>query len=261
MFNEIIQNVRLKRPLVHNITNYVTASDCANITLTVGASPIMASEPLEVYEVTSMADGLVLNTGTISEKRFEAMLIAGNAANKKGIPIILDPVGTGISKFRSNAVNAIITQIKPQIIRLNSAELKSVCLKVKNISGIDAISNEDTESITELAKRLSSETSAVIGVSGACDVITDGKRTALIKSGHEMMRKITGAGCMLSSVTGAFSAANSDNLFDAVTAAFAVYGNCGKQAYRDGIGIASYKNNFFDKITNPDTEGIKVEYR
>lgn len=261
MFYDFLQNVKSKRPLIHNITNYVTATDCANITLTVGASPIMASEPLEVYEVASLADGLVLNTGTISEKRLEAMLTAGKAASEKNIPIVLDPVGAGISKFRTNAVNVIITQVKPQIIRLNAAELKSICLNTKNISGVDAVNNEDTKSVIALAKKLSADTGAVIGVSGVCDVVTDGKRAAIIKSSHEMMRKITGSGCMLSSVAGAFAAANSDKLFDAVTAAFAVYGVCAKKAYKAGIGAASYKNNFFDEMTNPDLEEIEIEYR
>lgn len=111
MFEEIINNIQIKRPLVHNITNYVAATDCANITLAVGASPVMADEPMEVSEVTSIADGLVLNTGTISERRFQAMLASGKAANKKGIPIVLDPVGAGISKFRTKSVTEIIAQI------------------------------------------------------------------------------------------------------------------------------------------------------
>lgn len=261
MFCKIIKNVTDKHPLVHNITNYVTATDCANITLTIGASPIMADEPLETYEVSSIADGLVLNTGTISENRIQAMLNAGKAANERNIPIVLDPVGVGVSAFRTDAINKILTQVKPNIIRLNSTELKSLCLKIKNISGVDAVSTDDIESIITLAKQLSKETTAVIGVSGVFDVITNGTQTAIIKSGHKLMRKITGSGCMLSSVVGAFAAANTDNLTDAITAAFAMYGICGKRAYQDGIGIASYKNNFFDELSNPHMEGIKIEYK
>lgn len=261
MIDKILQNIIDKKPIIHNITNYVTATDCANITLTIGASPIMASEPLEAYEVTSIADGLVLNTGTISEKRLNSMFISGKAAQNKSIPIILDPVGVGISKFRTNAINEILLQIKPDIIRLNATELKSICLSTKNISGIDSSYSDDFEYVLSLAKQLSIKTNAIIGVSGIYDIVTNGTQTAIIKSGHEMMRKITGAGCMLTSATGAFAAANPDNLFNAVTTAFAVYGMCGKRAYRDNIGVASYKNNFFDEMTNPNTEGIEIEYR
>ena len=139
MIKDIIQNVYSKRPLVHNITNYVAATDCANITLTIGASPIMADEPKEVGEVTQIADGLVLNCGTISESRLSAMLISGKTAKSREIPIVLDPVGVGISKFRTSAVHKIITEVKPGIIRLNASELKSICLNIKNMSGVDAV--------------------------------------------------------------------------------------------------------------------------
>lgn len=248
------------RPIVHNITNYVTAADCANITLAIGASPIMADEQLEVYEVASIADGLVLNTGTISEKRFEAMLTAGNAARKKGIPIVLDPVGAGVSKFRTNVVKAIITQINPDIIRLNASELKSLCSGTRNTNGVDGAA-EDGDDVITLARAFALKSGAVISVSGDKDIVTDGKSTAVVSGGHPLMRKITGAGCMLSSVTGAFVAANPASPLNAAVAASAVYGICGSLAYEDGIGAATYKCRFFDRMTNPILEGMEIEYR
>ena len=154
MIKDIIQNVYSKRPLVHNITNYVAATDCANITLTIGASPIMADEPKEVGEVTQIADGLVLNCGTISESRLNAMLISGKTAKSREIPIVLDPVGIGISKFRTSAVHKIITEVKPDIIRLNASELKSICLNIKNMSGVDAVNIDSLDDTVELAKKL-----------------------------------------------------------------------------------------------------------
>ena len=258
MIKAIIQNVYSKRPLVHNITNYVAATDCANITLTIGASPIMADEPKEVGEVTQIADGLVLNCGTISESRLNAMLISGKTAKSREIPIVLDPVGVGISKFRTSAVHKIITEVKPDIIRLNASELKSICLNIKNMSGVDAVNIDSLDDTVELAKKLSLKTNAIIGVS---DIVTDGKNTAVISGGHAMMKKITGSGCMLSSVIGAFAAANPNNLFYAVSVAFSLYASCGRNAYKENIGIATYKNNFFDEMTNPDLEGIEIEYR
>ena len=155
MIKDIIQNVYSKRPLVHNITNYVAATDCANITLTIGASPIMADEPKEVGEVTQIADGLVLNCGTISESRLNAMLISGKTSKSREIPIVLDPVGVGISKFRTSAVHKIITEVKPDIIRLNASELKSICLNIKNMSGVDAVNIDSLDDTVELAKKLS----------------------------------------------------------------------------------------------------------
>ena len=113
----------------------------------------------------------------------------------------------------------------------------------------------------ELAKKLSLKTNAIIGVSGISDIVTDGKNTAVISGGHAMMKKITGSGCMLSSVIGAFAAANPNNLFYAVSVAFGLYASCGRNAYKENIGIATYKNNFFDEMTNPDLEGIEIEYR
>ena len=242
MIKDIIQNVYSKRPLVHNITNYVAATDCANITLTIGASPIMADEPKEVGEVTQIADGLVLNCGTISESRLNAMLISGKTAKSREIPIVLDPVGVGISKFRTSAVHKIITEVKPDIIRLNASELKSICLNIKNMSGVDAVNIDSFDDTVELAKKLSLKTNAIIGVSGISDIVT-------------------GSGCMLSSVIGAFAAANPNNLFYAVSVAFGLYASCGRNAYKENIGIATYKNNFFDEMTNPDLEGIEIEYR
>lgn len=261
MFNNILQNLQRKRPLVHNIANYVTATDCANITLAVGASPIMADEPLELSEVTGIADGLVINTGTISEKRAEAMLIAGKAAKEKHIPVVLDPVGAGVSKFRTSVINRIISDIKPDIIRMNTSELKSICLDIKNISGVDAVDDNDIESIITLAKKLADETNAIIGISGVCDIITDGSQVAILHSGHEMMKKITGAGCMLSSVIGAYAAANKNDLLAATVCAFGIFGKCGKNAYKDGIGIGTYKASFFDEISNSDAEDIDFEFR
>lgn len=261
MIKDIIQNVYSKRPLVHNITNYVAATDCANITLTIGASPIMADEPKEVGEVTQIADGLVLNCGTISESRLNAMLISGKTAKSREIPIVLDPVGVGISKFRTIAVHKIITEVKPDIIRLNASELKSICLNIKNMSGVDAVNIDSLDDTVELAKKLSIKTNAIIGVSGISDIVTDGKNTAVISGGHAMMKKITGSGCMLSSVIGAFAAANPNNLFYAVSVAFGLCASCGRNAYKENIGIATYKNNFFDEMTNPDLEGIEIEYR
>ena len=253
MIKDIIQNVYSKRPLVHNITNYVAATDCANITLTIGASPIMADEPKEVGEVTQITDGLVLNCGTISESRLNAMLISGKTAKSREIPIVLDPVGVGISKFRTSAVHKIITEVKPDIIRLNASELK-------NMSGVDAVNIDSLDDTVELAKKLSLKTNAIIGVSGISDIVTDGKNTAVISGGHAMMKKITGSGCMLSSVIGAFAAANPNNLFYAVSVAFGLYASCGRNAYKENIGIATYKNNFFDEMPNPALAGTLNEY-
>lgn len=261
MIDGFAEKITAKRPLIHNITNYVTAADCANITLALGASPIMADDPLESEEITAASDGLVINTGTISKRRLKAMLISGRTAKKAGIPIVLDPVGAGASKFRTAAVKSVMEQIKPDIIRLNASELKSLCTGAKNVSGVDAAPGGGIDFVIRLAKQFAHDTGAVIGVSGKTDVVTDGIQTALIRGGHEMMKKITGSGCMLSSVTGAFAAAGGENFFDTVVSAFALFSSCGRKAYREGIGAASYKIVFLDMISCYNTEEIQIEYR
>ncbi len=256
MVDDILCNLIKKRPLVHNITNYVTATDCANITLAVGASPIMADEPLEVCEVTQIADGLVINTGTISENRAKAILLSAKTAKEKGIPVVLDPVGAGVSKYRSDVIRKIITEATPDIIRLNVSELKSICLDIKNISGVDGAAVSDMDSIISLAKQLALKIGAIIGVSGVSDIVTDGERVTILETGHKMMRKITGAGCMLSSVVGAYAVANTNDLYGAVVSAFDIFGKCGETAFTDGIGIGTYKTNFFDEISKAHMEEL-----
>ncbi len=261
MILKAARKVREKRPVVHNITNYVAAAGCADITLAVGASPIMADEPEESGEVTLICDALVINTGTISERRLKAMLISGKAAKEKDIPIVFDPVGAGVSGYRTEAVKKILDTVRPDIIRLNASELQSLCTGDKNTYGVDAAGTEGINMIFSLAKRLASSRGAVVSVSGERDIVTDGNLSALIAGGHGMMRSITGAGCMLSSVIGAFAAANPENILNAVIAASAVYGVCGKRAYRDGIGTGTYRRNFFDEMTNPVLEDIEIEYK
>lgn len=261
MFENIISAVQKKQPHIHNITNFVSATDQANITLAVGGSPIMASSPKEAAQVCSVCDGLVLNTGILTDSALEAMLYAGEEANNRNIPIVLDPVGAGVSKFRTDAIIKIIKTLHLSAIHLNASELHALCTGKSNPGGVDAFGNFSLDLIISNSQRLSEYTGAVVAVTGADDVITQNERNAVVHNGSPMLKKITATGCMLSSVMGVYCAAVPDNIFDAVLSAVTLFGVSSQRAWKDGMGLGTYKIKFFDEITYPDFGGANIEYR
>ncbi|MBP1765767.1 MAG: Hydroxyethylthiazole kinase, partial [Firmicutes bacterium] len=137
-----LQLVRDKKPLIHHITNYVTVNDCANITLSIGASPVMADDVAEVAEMVSFASALVLNIGTLQARTIESMLAAGRTAKAKGIPVILDPVGAGATQLRTRTAEQIISEVSPRVIRGNMSEIKVLLGTQAKIRGVDSIADE-----------------------------------------------------------------------------------------------------------------------
>lgn len=262
----VFENVRKLNPLVHCITNYVTANDCANIILSCGASPIMADDPMEVAEITAASDSLVINIGTINAGKIEAMIMAGRTANRLNIPVILDPVGAGISKLRKGSVERLLKEVKFSVIRGNASEIKAMTLNTKSTSGVDVqaqdkIENNNLEEIISIAKGLSKKTSSVIAISGEVDIVVDKDRVSLIRNGHPYMSKITGTGCMLTSVIGAFCGANKDFIMEGVVTAIALMGICGEEAYKKisnrNEGVGSFKTYLLDNMSLIDTLPIK----
>jgi hydroxyethylthiazole kinase len=213
-----------KKPLVHQITNYVTANDCANITLAAGALPVMADSIDEVEEMTAFADALVINLGTLDKAKLKAMLKSGEKANELGIPIILDPVGVGATSFRKEAAMQIMNKLKISIIRGNLSEIKT-------LYGVKAItSGVESEEILSLlpdclnegkriAKALAQKLGAVVAVTGEVDIVTDGENIYSIHNGCGAMAKVTGTGCMCSALIGAYAgvSANANEHADACT--------------------------------------------
>ena len=258
MLGEIIQQTRHKRPLVHCITNYVSANDCANLLLGCGASAIMADDPEEVAEVTTMCDGLVLNMGTPNPRKLEALLIAGKEANRLGHPVVLDPVGVGSSAMRQEAARKLLEQVRFAAIRGNATEIATLVRGTAAHRGVDA--DEQNDATEANARQLARKTGAVVIVTGDTDLVTDGTTLYRVHNGHPMMRTVTGAGCQLSALVGAYITANADRPLQAALAAVCAMGVCGEIAHRRLTpldGNASYRNYILDAICNLTPQALE----
>lgn len=223
---EALAAVQKSAPLVHVITNTLSQNDCANLLLAAGARPIMAEAEEEAAEIAGNCGSLVLNTGIPSAAKFRAMLAAGQAANKAGIPVLLDPVGIGVSAFRREQIGRLLEALQFAVIRGNSAEISVLAGDNPAFSGVDSCAAGDTQPAQLAARRFG----AVILQSGGSDFLTDGRRTLRIPGGHPAMTKITGAGCMLSALTGAFLAANPAHPLESAAAAAVFWKKCAELA-------------------------------
>ncbi len=251
MLDLMLDNVRRSTPLIHNITNYVTVNDCANILLAIGASPIMADEPDEAAEITSLCGGLCINIGTLNRRAIDAMFISANIANDRGIPVLLDPVGAGASALRTNTSLSLLDKARFSVIRGNISEISALATGSGAARGVD-VNMHDVRSLDNtiaLAKSFSKKTGAVIIITGAVDVVADAETAYSIYNGDPMMSSVTGTGCMLSAMTTGYIAANPDNLLCASAAAVCAMGICGenaRQALAENEGNASYAKRIID---------------
>ncbi|MBQ8297133.1 MAG: hydroxyethylthiazole kinase [Ruminococcus sp.] len=265
MLGKMLENVKNNHPLIHNITNYVTVNDCANIVLACGASPIMSDDIGEVCEITSICSGLNINIGTLNSNTIPSMKAAGKKANELGHPVLLDPVGAGASSLRTNTACALLDEIRFSVIRGNISEIKTLAGASAKTSGVDAdesdaVNENSLESTVNLAKKLSSRTGAVIAITGAVDIIADSEKAYIIRNGNPMMSRITGTGCMLSAMTAAYIAANQDNMLEAAAAAVCAMGLCGELAFErlsERDGNSSYRNYIIDEIYNLTPEKLE----
>jgi hydroxyethylthiazole kinase len=226
----LIARVREKKPLVHHITNYVTVNDCANITLAIGASPIMADAIGEAADIAAIADALILNMGTLNERTIPSMLAAGKSANQHGKPVVFDPVGAGASRLRNETAETLLREVTMSVIRGNISEIRFVAGLRATTKGVDASANdaEETDAL-QTAKIAAEKFRCVVAVTGKTDVVTDGKKSALIENGHVMLSTLSGTGCMCASLIGSFCGA-CDSAFDATVAALLVMGIAGEIA-------------------------------
>lgn len=270
IMENIIANVRRKTPLVHNITNYVTVNDCANVLLACGGSPIMADDAAEVEEITSICDALNINIGTLNSRTIEAMFIAGRRAKELKHPVILDPVGAGASRLRTETAMNIVNELKPDVIKGNISEIKTIYEGTGSTKGVDAdekdaIAADNLEMNADMAKKLSERTGAVIVITGAIDIVADSERAYAVYNGHRLMSKVSGTGCMLSAMLGAYVAANPDRVMEAVLAAVCVMGMAGERAVKNAIkldaGNGSLRTYIIDEIYKMTDEGIKDNAR
>ena len=244
---EIFENIKKVRPVMHNISNIVTANDCANITLACGGSPTMADDPDEVEDITSACNGFVLNMGNTGGFMVETMLRAGK---------------------KSNEVN------HPTVIRGNVSEIKFAGSKSSGAKGVDAaegdkVTEENLDEMVAYAKNISEKLGSVIAMSGAIDIVADKNTAYIIRNGHSMMSDITGTGCMLSSVVGVFISANPDNILKATAVALSAYGLAGELAYKKTMEMDGYTStlrmNLIDYMGKMNAEmlqeGAKIEVR
>jgi hydroxyethylthiazole kinase len=256
---EILASIREKKPLIHHITNYVVMNSTANVTLAIGASPIMAHSHKEMEEMAGFAGALNLNIGTLDEYWIESMLIAGRTAGKRGIPIILDPVGAGATKQRSDAVRKILDEVPVTVIRGNASEIKAVAGDSFKIKGVDSM--ESVEAAREGAKRFAKEINKVIAITGKIDFITDGVHSYECHNGHPMFSNVTGTGCAATTAISCFNAVEKDALI-ATACALGYFGYAGEVAASKSAGPGTFQAALYDALYNisPKTigDGIKI---
>jgi len=244
---ENLRSVRKRRPLVHNITNYVVMNYTANALLACGASPVMAHAAEEVEEMVSLAGALVLNIGTLSPPWIEAMLKAGRRANALHIPVILDPVGAGATRLRTDSARRLIEGISIQVIRGNASEILSLTVDRpgSGTKGVDSIHTVDQ--VQETANILAMELKTTLAITGAVDLITNGERFCRVMNGHEMMSVVTGTGCTATVMIGAFLAV-CPNPLEAATTGLSYFGLAGEKAAAKASGPGSFQIALLDAL-------------
>ncbi|MBR4719103.1 MAG: hydroxyethylthiazole kinase [Lachnospiraceae bacterium] len=273
MLGECLENVRKLVPLVHNITNYVTVNDVANVLLACGGSPIMSDEPEDVEDITTICGGLNINIGTLNLSSIKGMFLAGKRANELDHKVLLDPVGAGASALRTNTAIRLLDEIKFTAIRGNISEIRTLAFGSGTTRGVDAdVADSVTEDILDQAvsfvKSFAKETGSIIAVTGAIDLVSDDVRCYVIRNGRKEMGRITGTGCQLSGMMTAFLVANPDDLLKGAAASVCTMGLAGEIGWdnmRPEDGNSTYRNRIIDAIYNMDKEildkGARYEVR
>lgn len=273
MLGTCIENVRKTVPLVHNITNYVTVNDVANVLLACGGSPIMSDEPEDVADITAICGGLNINIGTLNQRSIEAMFVAGRKANELNHQVLLDPVGAGASALRTNTAVKLMEELRFDVIRGNISEIKTLAQGSGTTKGVDAdvadaVTEETLDEAVAFVKKFSKKTGSIVAITGAIDLVADKDTCYVIRNGRPEMGKITGTGCQLSGMMTAFLVANPENKLEAAAAAVCAMGLAGEIGWsrmQEGDGNSTYRNRIIDAIYNMDREtlekGAKYEVR
>lgn len=264
----VLENTQNRTPMVHSITNNVTINDCANIILAAGGTAIMAQDEREVEEITSHAQALVINMGAVRAQ--EAMLRAAKIAKRNGRPVVLDPVAAGASTLRREMCSRLLSENLVSVIRGNASEVRALAAGAEQETGVeasalDSVTEDNLQESAAWLRSFSRRTGAVVMLTGAMDVITDGTRTAVVRGGSAYLRRITGAGCMLTSLTGVYCGANPDILLEAAVTASEVMKHCGEQAEarvrKEMEGTASFRTRLIDAVSLLDAEEIASNTR
>ncbi|MGG1677059.1 hydroxyethylthiazole kinase [Neobacillus sp. NRS-1170] len=253
---ETLQKVREVNPLVHNITNVVVTNFTANGLLALGASPVMAYAEEEVADMAKIASALVLNIGTLNSQNVNSMILAGKSANQHNVPVIFDPVGAGATSYRTDTAQKIMKEVKVAIIRGNAAEIANVVGEKWEIKGVDAGNTEGN--VIDLAITAAQKMNCLVVITGKEDIVSDGNTTYAIANGHPILTKVTGTGCLLTSVIGAFAGVEKD-LIKASVAALTFYGIAAEKAAQKTIeqGPGSFQIEFLNQLSVVSTDDIK----
>lgn len=260
---ELLNRLKNKKPLIHNITNYVTVNDCANILLAIGASPIMADDLKESADITSIASALVINIGTLNERTIESMIASGKKANELNIPVVLDPVGAGASLFRNETTKRILEEIKISVLRGNMSEIKFIAGLESETKGVDASESDlksDSDEGIRVAKSLAKRFNCTVAITGVCDIVSDGEKSVTIENGTKMLSNVTGTGCMTTALVGGYLGAyeTKEDLFIAAISGIVSMGICGEIAEEraGSIGLGSFHMAIIDAVSNLDEEDL-----
>lgn len=264
MIKTCFENVKTKTPLVHNITNYVTVNDVANVLLACGGSPIMADDIDDVEDITGICGGLNINIGTLNKNTIPSMLAAGKKANELGHAILLDPVGAGASRLRTETALMLLNEIKFDVIRGNISEIKTLAFGSGSTKGVDAdvadaVTEDTLDQAVDFVKKLAGKLGCIIAVTGAIDLVADADICYVIRNGRPEMGKITGTGCQLSGLMTAYLTANPDNKLEAAATAVILMGVAGEVGYANmepTDGNSTYRNRIIDAIYNMDADKL-----
>ena len=241
--------IRERKPLVHNITNYVVMNETANAILALGALPVMAHAREEVAEMVGLAGALVLNIGTLSEPWIEAMLIAGKAANAGSVPVVLDPVGVGATAYRTETARRLLDEVDVAVLRGNAGEVATLVGVEAEVRGVESVGVGGDSA--ELAREAARTLGVVASVTGPVDHVSDGQRSAAVANGHALLATITGTGCMSTAMTGCFLAAK-DDPFEAAVEALVAFGVAGEDAAVGAKGPGSFHVSLYDALAALD---------
>jgi hydroxyethylthiazole kinase len=245
-----LRELRERKPLIHQITNYVVMNETANATLALGALPVMAHAREEVEEMVGLASALVLNIGTLSPHWVEAMLLAGRAANEGGVPIVLDPVGAGATRYRTDTARRLLDELEIAVVRGNAGEVATLVGVEAEVRGVESIGGAGDTG--ELASRAAASLGAVAAVTGAVDRVSDGEQVVGIANGHQLLAAVSGTGCMATAITGCFLAVKPDAPLEAAAEALVAFGVAGEDAAEKAHGPGTFHANLYDALAALD---------
>ena len=255
---ELLRELRARRPLIHNITNFVVMNFTANALLSAGASPVMAHAAEEVEEMVSLAGALVLNIGTLTPTWVEGMLKAGRRANERGVPVVLDPVGSGATKLRTDSARRLARELRVSVVRGNASEVLSLAGTGAGTRGVDAI--HGVEEAIDAAKALAAELKSTLAITGPVDLVTDGSRVLRVSNGHELMGRVTGTGCAATALIGAFLAVAEDAV-EGTAAALSYFGVAGEEAASAARAPGSFQVALLDALYTIDGTRLAKDAR